>query len=122
MAGVYTLNVEQGATKTFKVNYYQDEDQTTPVNLTGYTGRGQIRLKATDTAALASFTVEVTDAINGEVTITLPATALEGNANIKGKSYDATTTAYYDIELVNGTQVIRLLNGTCLISPEVTKA
>lgn len=118
-AGIYDMAIEQGATKSILVTYQGSTGGA--IDITGYQGRGQIRLKPSDAAPLASFVVTVTDSSGGVVDVTLPSTALSGVA-LKGASYVAKTTAVYDIELYdeNGV-VIRLLNGKCTISPEVTK-
>ena len=55
-AGVYTLEIEQGVTKSFRITYKDALDA--PVDLTGYSGRGAIRLKANDAAPIATFNVE----------------------------------------------------------------
>ena len=119
MAGVKDIAVNQGESYAMKITYR--DSLGVAKDLTGWSGRGQIRLKATDTAALASFTVTISDPTNGVVVAALAADALSGNANIKGKSYSETTAAVYDIEIYNGATVKRLVNGACLISPEVTK-
>ena len=120
LAGVYNIDVQQGATKRFSI-VYKDGDGV-PIDLTGYEGRGQIRLKVSDENALADFVVTITDAVNGEIDITLPATALEG-IKFRGRSYLDKTEASYDIEIYDDASgdVIRLLNGICTIYPEVTK-
>ncbi len=46
----YPIVIEQGATFTLPITYFQDEIQTVPVDLSGYTARVQIR-KAVDTQA-----------------------------------------------------------------------
>ena len=120
-AGVYTLEVEQGVTKSFSITYKDALDAA--IDLTGYSGRGAIRLKAGDATPLASFEVTIPSPVSGVVEVVLPAAALSGNANIKGKSYSEKTSAVYDIEVytADDEDVIRLLNGTCNISPEVTR-
>lgn len=118
-AGVYDISIEQGASFSMVVTYEQSSGG--PVNLSGYSGRGQIRAAATATAVLAVFDVTVTDAANGEVTISL---APEDSSAIpvKGKNYSEKAEYVYDIELYTaGGEVIRLLNGKASISPEVTK-
>lgn len=84
-AGVYALEIEQGVTKSFRITYKDALDAA--IDLTGYSGRGSIKLKAGDAAPLASFVVTVPDPTNGIVDVSLPADALSGNASIKGKSY-----------------------------------
>lgn len=120
-AGVYTLEVEQGATKNFRITYKDALEAA--IDLTGYAGRGAIKLKASDAAPLAELTVTVSDPTNGIVDVSLSAAALKGNAAIKGKTYAEKTLAVYDIEVYtpDDADVIRLLNGPCNISPEVTK-
>lgn len=119
-AGVYTLALEKGARKVFQVTYKDALDQ--PINLTGYSGRGKIRLRARDTDAVASFTVTVSDPVGGVVSIELASDALDALPP-RGGTYSDTTEAAYDIELytADDADVIRLLNGVCTISPEVTR-
>lgn len=120
-AGIYTILIEQGSTYTLVVKLNDGATPVSaPIDLTGYTGRGEIKLKATDTTPLATFTVDVTDPTEGEVTILLDAEDSEAIPTT-GTNYTEILEAWYDIELVNGTEVIRLLNGACNISPEVTK-
>jgi hypothetical protein len=118
MPGIYNLEVNQGATKRFQVIYKDSLDA--PINLTGYQGRGAIKLSARDADPLALFTVTVSDPTGGVVDIELAATALE-SVPLKGRGFNEKTTGFYDIEIYNGSDVIRLLNGTCNISPEITK-
>lgn len=120
-AGIYNITIEQGATFTITVTLTDGATPAVPIDLTGYTGRGQIRLNATDTTALADFTVTVlTPEEDGKVEITLSATDTEAIATT-GLNYTEVLEAQYDVELVNGDEVIRLLNGACYISPEITK-
>jgi len=118
MAGIYNFNINQGATKRFRVTYKDSLGDA--INLTGYQGRGQIRLRASDPEPLASFTVTVTDPAAGIVDVELAASALEGLV-LRGKGFNEPTDAFYDVELYNGTDVIRLINGVVSISPEITK-
>ena len=120
-AGVYNFEVEQGASKSFSVTL--KDSLGVAIDLTGYSGRGQIKLKASDAVPLAELVVEVTDPTNGLVTVSLPAAALSGKAAIKGSSYSSKVAAVYDVELytADDEDVIRLLNGAVQISPEVTR-
>lgn len=120
-AGVYNFEVEQGASKSFSVNL--KDSLGVAIDLTGYSGRGQIKIKASDAVPLAELVVEVTDPANGGVTVSLPAAALSGHVSIKGASYSAKVPAVYDVELYtdDDEDVIRLLNGAVQISPEVTR-
>ncbi len=65
MAAKHDIHIDQGATFKLTLSYL-------PVkNITGFTGRGQIKARYEDTAPLASFVVDVTDPVNGVVSITL---------------------------------------------------
>ena len=88
----------------------------TPVVLSGYTARMQIRetVEATTTlASLVSPTDIVLDDTNHTITITIAA--------VVTAAYDF-KTAVYDLELVSGTGVVtRLLEGAVIVSDEVTR-
>ena len=114
MAGVHNFICEQGATFT-RVITFQGSDGVA-VNLTGYTARMQVRADHESGVALLSLTTE-----NGGI-------ALGGAAGTVTVTATATATAaleagerVYDIELVNGATVIRLLQGCFVVDPEVTR-
>jgi hypothetical protein len=119
-AGVLDITIEQGA--TFSLNATLTEDGIIPVDLTGYSGRGSVKKKATDTVVLATFTVTVLPPqTEGVVHIEIPAD-MTASIVTTGASYKDRLQAVYDIELFNNADdVIRFLNGKALISPEVTK-
>lgn len=105
---------EQGATFT-RVFTWTDESEV-PVDLTGYTARMHVRTAV----ATASTTIELTTA-NGRIalggatgTITLQLSATD-TAALAAKRY------VYDLELVSGTTVTRLLQGAFTVSAEVTR-
>ena len=113
-AGKLNIVIEQGATFN-PVLTYQDENAS-PIDLTGYTARMKIKNARTDTSALEELTTE-----NGGIT-------LGGAAGTIALLFTATATAamtwtsgVYDLELVSsGGVVTRLLQGTATVSPEVT--
>ena len=114
--GRYDFTIYQGASfdRTFT---WRTGDPAANVNLTGYTGRMQVRSNTTaPTVAL-----EVSTA-NGRM-------ALGGAAGSIAVTVTATDTAalaagyfVYDMELVSpGGAVTRLLEGRITVSPEVTR-
>lgn len=113
--GRYDLIIEQGATLTRTFSYQTSSGVA--INLTGYTARMQIRSSYKATTIIATLTTE-----NGGISIT-PST---GSVTIL---MSATATAalspgligVYDIELITGTTVIRLIEGEVIVNPEVTK-
>lgn len=113
-AGIYDMTIEQGA--TFALNLTLQDANGDPFDLTGYTGRGQLRTRYSDVSPLVNFTVTVpqhnTLPSEGKLSIGLTAAqtaALPPRALV------------YDIELVKNAEVIRILQGRADISPEVTR-
>lgn len=101
-----------------------DFDETTgvetPIDLTGYAGRGQIRWKSTDPLPLAEFVVSLTNPTNGDFDFVLPAESSSAIV-LTGAGADDLSIAYYDIELYKNDEVIRVVSGKAYISPEQTK-
>jgi hypothetical protein len=113
-AGIYNDILDQGATYELVV-VYKDENNV-PINLTGYNAYMQLRENYDSTVAdLTLTTVNGGISINGplgEITITATATQTT-----------ALTSDYYlyDLELVNGSAVTRLLQGQITVNSEVTR-
>jgi hypothetical protein len=113
-AGIYNDTIDQGATYTLVVVYKDEND--TPINLAGYTAFMQLREDFN--SATADLTLSTA---NGGITIT----AAQGKLTIVATATQTgalTADAYlYDIELVNGPVVIRLLQGQMTVNSEVTR-
>jgi hypothetical protein len=89
-----------------------------PVNLTGYTGRMQVRDGYDAGSAIVSLTSGTGITLGGTAgTILVELTATQTAA------IDATPSGQYvyDLELVSGATVTRLVEGTFIVSPEVTR-
>lgn len=98
---------KQGA--TFQREITLRDDNNAVIDLTGFTGRMQVRLTPSSTEIAATVTVSI-----ASNTITMLLTAIE-TALINPWNY------YYDLELVNGASVERLLEGRFEVTPEVTR-
>lgn len=109
-AGKLNIFIEQGATWTRTLELKDSNED--PINITGKTFRGQIRKKAQDPDILAAFTFNITNGSGGIVTATLSATT---TAAIPGQN------CVYDMEMVDGSTVTRILEGVAFISPNVTR-
>ena len=111
MASISNLTIDQGT--TYSVTITVNDDTGSARNLTGYTGRSQMR-RSYYTSANTAFTVSVTNPANGEISITLTAAQ---TANVKAGRY------VYDLELVNSntTTVERVVEGIVTVYPEATK-
>ncbi len=108
MAEAGTLEIKQGATFEAEVTYLQPDG--TPVNLTGWTARSQMRKHAGHPAVLAEFTVTIVDAVAGKMRLSLTA----------AQTTNIWSSGVYDVELVNGAVVDRLVGGAVTVSPGVT--
>ena len=124
-AGKYSFLIEQGATLSFELQY--KDSAGTPIDLTGYTARMQIRSSVDSTTTIASLTSTLTADGTG--------LNLSGSSGTKplssgsiGVYISATTSSLftfnegvYDLELVSGSAVTRLIEGKVKLSKEVTR-
>jgi hypothetical protein len=124
-AGRYDIILEQGATFDLPLTYR--DPAGTPVDLTGYTARMQVR-EAPASSVLVEFNSDLT--ANGFIFITGSAENREdgANGNIRILLSSANAAALprfqgrYDLELEDATgYVIRLLEGQFRVEPEITK-
>jgi hypothetical protein len=113
-AGQYHIVTDQGATFTRQLTW--KDDTGAAVNLTGYTARMQLRTSVQNDSVV----LELTDA-NGRIALGGAA----GTITLTVTAADMTTLPplkyVYDLELVNGTVVTRLVQGTFIVRPEVTR-
>ncbi len=109
MATKINLIIDQGASFETTLNLTDDNDNA--VNLTGYTGAGQIRKHYTSSTA-TSFSVTLGGA-NGTLTIGLSANS---TANLASGRY------VYDIEVTDSSGIVsRLFEGIVTVTPQVTR-
>lgn len=119
-AGRLDLTIEQGTLFNVEIEYLED-DEVTPIDITGFGARMDIRPRQdspdgdiiltlnTDNGLLA------VDGPNGKVTISVPASTTEA------LDFDC---AVYDLELVriaDPDDVIRLVEGDVTLSKETTR-
>ena len=113
---VATLNLHMVQGETFHLEMIWKDSTSTPVNLTGYTGRMQIRKKASSDDVLKSLTSGsgiTLGTTNGKIEIDMTAS---GRSEEHWKD-----DAVYDFEIVTGSTVKRLFEGTITMHPEVTR-
>jgi hypothetical protein len=114
-AANYDITIEQGA--TFQLNIVWKAPNGTPIDLTGYTARMQVREKVSSTATLLSLTTE-----NGGIALGGAAGTIAVTAAATLTDDITTKRGVYDLELVSsGGVVTRLIEGCVTISPEVTR-
>ena len=111
--GTYNATCYQGA--TFDLNFTV-KLAGTAIDLTGYTARMQVRESAEAGSAVLSLATGgsgiTLGGTAGSIAITAAATA---TAAVDGGAY------VYDIELVSGSVVTRILQGNFKVLPEVTR-
>lgn len=113
-AGIYNDTLDQGATYQLVVVY--KDDSGNPINLSGYSAYMQLRENFDSTVAdltlsTANGGISI-DGPNGEITIQATAT----------QTMTLTSDYYlYDLELVSGSVVTRLLQGQITVNSEVTR-
>lgn len=105
---------DQGSTVDVTMTW---KDETgTPINLTGYTARMQLRPSvSSSTVTLELTTVNgriVLGGVAGTIQLLVPATTMAG---LRPDSYE------YDLEMVIGATVIKILSGCVKVVPEVTR-
>lgn len=112
MAAYVELFMDQGATFNNIINL-SDDLTNANINVSGYIVRSQMRRSYYSANATANIICTITSAINGEITMSLPANT---TANIKSGRY------LFDLETVDtaGT-VSRVLEGIITVTPEVTR-
>lgn len=126
-AAKYPFTIEQGVTTTLEFQY-KDANEN-PINLTGYSGRMQIKSDYADNAPTTYATISSSIAADGTGLSfsgsngTTPPTSGSIGLHISAVSSSAFTfeTAKYDLEIYSGSLVIRLVEGTIKISKEVTR-
>jgi hypothetical protein len=110
---IYNVTMYQGASFDLSLTWNVN---SIPVNLTGYSSRMQVRTSYDASSTVLSLTSGSGITLGGTAgTITVAASA----ATTAGVS---TGQYVYDLEMVSGgSAVTRLIQGTFLVDPEVTK-
>ena len=110
-AAAYNLKIDQGS--DFALDLVVKEDNAIK-NLTGYSARAQMRNTKGASAVAATFTCTVPNASAGEVKMQLTNSA---SSAISAGKY------YYDLEIFTASdvRVSRLMEGTVILTPEVTR-
>ena len=124
-AGRYSFTIEQGTTFQLEL-IYKDSNQT-PINLTGYSGRMQIRPTVDSTTVYltlsSSLNADGTGLNFSGSSGTNPPSS--GSIGIYIASCTSSllnfTNAYYDLEIYSGSTVTRLIEGQVQLSKEVTR-
>ena len=111
-AGKYSFVIEQGATLNFQIDWTDSDGN--PIDLTGYHARMQVRPTVASETVIIELTTE-----NGRITLLDNTVTLDISAD---DTEALPVGAYkYDLEIQTGAEVIRLVQGSFTVSPEVTR-
>lgn len=113
-AGTYNIICDQGSTLDRTLTW-KDSDGVL-INLTGYTARMQVRATFESTTTVLSLTTE-----NGGITLGGALGTIQIIASATATAAIDPRIYVYDLELVNGTTVYRLVQGSFTVRPEVTR-
>ena len=118
-AGKLDLYIEKGATWGHTL-YWQVGEPPVAVDLTGYTARMKIRAPGANGGG--TLILELTTE-NGRIALTTDAEPGRIDLEISATDTELLTGAngVYDLEMVSGTEVTRLVQGGVTLSPEATR-
>ena len=109
-AGTYNFTLEQGTTFSRLLTLKENDSV---MNLTGYSVASQMRSTHDSGTVAATFTAVVSDASNGQITLSMTNSTTSG---IEEGIY------VYDLEITASTgAVTRILQGQVIVTPEVTR-
>lgn len=122
---IYDIEILQGATWRLDILWKDEADD--PIDTSGYTARMQIRRTFEDTTP----EIELTDG-NGRITLGIvedpPGTPVRNiRLEIEATATEDLTATFsdrkwrYDLEMITGSEVRRLLQGKAKVSLEVTR-
>lgn len=124
-AGKYSFVIEQGSTLDFEIQY--KDANNSPINLAGYSGRMQLRQSVDSSDVIitlsSSLSADGTGLNFSGSNGTTPPTSGSIGIYISAASSSAFTfsNAVYDLEIVSGSRVTRILEGSVRLSKEVTR-
>jgi hypothetical protein len=125
-AGKYSFIIEQGATTNFQINW--TDDAGAPIDLTGYQARMQVRPAIESSDIILSLSSSLSDScgtgihLSGSNDITpLQSGSIGIYISAQSSSLLNFNEAFYDLELIKGCEVLRLVEGKVKLSKNVTR-
>jgi hypothetical protein len=116
-AGKYSFIIEQGA--TFQLNLTWTDLDGEPIPVEDYHARMQVRKSVNDPVALLNLSSSIDETGSG---ITLgPSGSIVIDISAESTENIDFTNGVYDLELVNGSYVVRVVEGKVRMSKNVTR-
>jgi hypothetical protein len=113
-AGIYNFTMDQGSVWDLEITY-QDPNGT-PINLTGFTAKMQLRKEYNSTIADLTLTTG-----GGGIVITGATGKIDISASAAQTAVLDPTYYVYDLELTSGTNISRLIQGQITVAEQVTQ-
>jgi len=120
-AATYNWDIDQGAKNV--LNFTIATDAGVPIDTTGLSGRGQIRVAPGSSVLVGTLTVAVVDHALGQWRVTCLPAALDAYVFGSRRNAADRVICHYDVELYDAadvTDVTRWLQGEAKISVQVT--
>ena len=111
MSNIFPIEIDQGSTFVLSLDIENEVDGC-KFDLTDWEAAGQIRDTYSAATSSAAFTMVATSPKSGSLQAQLPASRT--NNLVPGNKY-------WDIELTSGSIVLRIIEGECKVTPQVTK-
>jgi hypothetical protein len=125
-AGRYSFVIEQGATTNFQIDW--TDSNGNPVDLTGYQAKMQVRPVIESDVVYLSLSSSLSDSCGTGINLSGSngITPLQsGSVGIYVSAYSSSILdfgeAFYDLEMIKGCEVTRLLEGKVKLSKNVTR-
>jgi hypothetical protein len=113
-AGIYNIQADQGSTLLRTLTW--TDANGTPINLTNYTARMQVRKNLSDAVAVLSLSTQNGGIVLGGALGTIDLIVSDTQmALIEQGSY------LYDLEMLTNNTVTRIVQGSFIVSGEVTR-
>lgn len=91
-----------------------------PIDITGFTGKGSLKVSAEDDVSVMDITVKVEDGLQGLFSLSIDSVdTLKIPA--EGSNHNKVTKYQYDVYLEKGEEVYRVLQGFVEVSPNITE-
>ena len=115
---VVDIVINQGADFDIQLELLQDDD--TPIDISDYKFYASIKASAEDTMTVAQMHQVDVDPTNGIVNLSLSAEETSA-IDTGGNSYREWDEFYWDVNMYNGDDVVRVCNGKAFISPGISQ-
>lgn len=113
-AGIYNFTMDQGSVWDLEITY-QDPNGV-PINLTNFTAKMQLRKEYNSTVADLTLTTG-----GGGIVITGATGVIDISATAAQTGALDPTYYVYDLELISGTNISRLIQGQITVAEQVTQ-